>query len=335
MTTAIGVTRQLFKIRENPSKSDFIRVTDWRVEMMDHRKKSSGRSRGIGRRKLFFLSVTVLVAILAGCSADSKVEQPDTPVRIAWAAGAQLLVSDYQKQSVQFRDSQTLAVQRSLAIKGHPLAVGYAQGKVLVGNETTQCVEVYDSTSGVMLYTLGDGPGSIPLPNDLAIDEASGRVFVTDSSNKRVAVFSLDGPLLYSIMNRLLVQPISVVLDATAEHLYVGNLGLAPSTYGGNVLVFTSTGQFERSIAGDFTHPKGLTVDDAGHLYLVDAILGQVLVFDALVGQEIARLGIAPPYAGPHKMPFDSVFDGGSQRILVTDYLLGKIEAYAVTEATP
>lgn len=301
--------------------------------MMDSRKNYLGRSRGTGWRKPFF-SVAVLVAILAGC-ADSKVEQPDTPVRIAWAQGAQLLVSDYQKQSVQFRDSQTLTVQRSLAVKGHPLAVGYTQGKVLVGNETTQCVEVYDSTSGVMLYSLGDGPGSIPLPNDLAIDEASGRVFVTDSSNHRVEVFSLAGPLLYSITDRLLIQPTSVVLDAAGEHLYVGNLGLAPSTYGGNVLVFTVAGQFERSIAGDFTHPKGVTVDDAGHLYLVDAILGQVLVLDTLTGVEITKLGVEPPYGGPHKMPFDAVFDGGNQRILVTDYLLGKIETYAVTGGNP
>lgn len=306
--------------------------------MMENRKNSPGRSRGYGRGKLFFLSVAVLVASMAGCNAGSKVEQPDTPVRIAWAPGAQLLVSDYQKQSVRFRDSQTLTVQRSLAIQGHPLAVGYAQGKILVGNETTQCVEVYDSTSGALLYTLGAGPGSIPLPNDLAIDEASGRVFVTDSSNGRVAVFSLAGPLLYSITDRLLLQPTSVALDAAGEHLYVGNLGSEgtyPYTYGGNVLVFTVAGQFERSITGDFTHPKGLTVDAAGQLYLVDAILGQVLVLDTLTGVEITKLGIEPPYGGPHKMPFDAVFDGGNQRILVTDYLLGRIETYAVTRGNP
>lgn len=301
---------------------------------------------GIDRRKLFFLVSAILLLLLAGCEVSDPTapqpqppqSQPDTPVRISWAAGPQLLVSDYQKQSIQFRDSQTLALQRSLAIDGHPLAVGYASGKIFVGNETTQCVEVYDSTSGVKLYTLGAGPGSIPVPNDLAIDEASGRVFVADSSNRKVAVFSMDGPLLFTITDPLLIQPTSVVLDAAGEHLYVGNLGsegLPPQSYGGNVLVFTVAGQFERSIAGDFTHPKGLTVDAAGHLYLVDAILGQVLVFDTLTGLEISRLGVEPLYGGPHKMPFDAVYDGGRQRILVTDYLLGKIVAYAVTEVNP
>ena len=294
---------------------------------------------GIERRKIFFLAAAILLLLLAGCGGSDpsarppQPPQPDTPVRISWAAGPQLLVSDYQKQAIQFRDSQTLALQRSLAIDGHPLAVGYSSGKIFVGNETTQCVEVYDSTSGVKLYTLGDGPGSIPLPNDLAIDEASGRVFVADSSNKRVAVFSSAGPFLYSITDPALFQPVSVVLDTAGEHLYVGNLvngGFYP--YGDNVLVFTIAGQFERSIAGDFTHPKGLTVDADGHLYLVDAILGQVLVFDPLTGIEISRLGVEPLYGGPHKMPFDAIFDGGRQRILVTDYLLGKIEAYAVTE---
>lgn len=289
------------------------------------------------RRKLFFLSVSIFLTLLVGCSSDSnnRQPQPDTPVRIAWAAGEQFLVSDYQKQTVQFRDGQTLALQRSLAITGHPLAVGYASGKIFVGNETTQCVEVYDSTSGALLYTLGDGPGSIPLPNDLAIDEAAGRVFVTDSSNKRVEVFSSTGPLLYTITDPALIQPVSVVLDATGEQLYISDVGDGLNNLTGKVLVFTAAGQFERTITGEFTHPKGLTVDDAGHLYLVDALLGQVLVLDDLSGQEIARLGVEIPYAGPRKMPFDAVFDSARQRILVTDYLLGKIETYALTEVTP
>ena len=307
--------------------------------MTSKQKNYTIQRSGRGRGALCCLTVVALLSLLAGCvdSADNP-PAPDTPVRIAWGSGSQILISDYQKGAIHFRDSQTLALERSLVIKGHPLAVGYAQGKIFVGNETTQCVEVYDSTSGAKLYTLGDGPGSIPLPNDLAIDETSGRVFVTDSSGSRVAVFSLDGPLLYTITDSLLRQPISIVLDVAGEHLYVGNLGSegsTPNVYGGNVLVFTVAGQFERSIAGDFTHPKGLTADAAGHLYLVDAILGQVLVFDTLTGLEVARLGVVPSYGGQHKMPFDAVFDDGGQRILVTDYLLGKIETYAVTEVNP
>lgn len=306
--------------------------------MTEKRGNSPERSLGKGRSKDFILAVAALLALLAGCSADSRVEEPDTPVRIAWGAGEQLLVSDYQKEAVQFRDGQSLALQGSLAIAGHPLAVGASQGKIFVGNETTGCVEVYDRTNGVKLYTLGDGPGSIPIPNDLAIDEATGRVFVTDSSNKRVAVFSSAGPLLYTITDPALIQPISVALDATGEHLYVGNPGnteanLSPSA--ATVLVFSAAGQFERTISGEFVHPKGLTVDDAGHLYLADAIIGQVLVFAPLTGVEIARLGVAPPRTGPHKMPFDPLIDPGRRRILVSDYLLGKIETYPVTEVTP
>lgn len=307
--------------------------------MTSKQKNYTVQRSGRGCGALCYLIVIVLWSLLAGCvdSADSP-PAPDTPVRIAWASGSQILISDYQKGAIHFRDSQTLALERSLAIKGHPLAVGYAQGKIFVGNETTRCVEVYDSTSGAMLYALGGGPGSIPLPNDLAIDEASGRVFVADSSNKRVAVFSVDGPLLFTITDSHLVQPTSVILDAAGAHLYVGNLGsegVSPNVNGGNVLVFTAAGQFERSIAGKFTHPKGLTIDAAGHLYLVDALLGQVLVFDALAGLEITRLGEEPSYGGPHKMPFDVILDDGNQRILVTDYLLGKIETYAVTEVNP
>lgn len=288
------------------------------------------------------MMMAVLVLVAAGCGSEHGGDQGggsqggnqiSTPVRIALTDDHRLLASDYQAQTLLLFDSQTLTINRSLAVNGYPLAVGMHQGKIFVGNETKQCVEVYSSGTGEKLFDLGDGPGSIPVPNDLAIDTKYGRVFVVDSTAKRIAVFSVDGPLLYTITDPSLIRPTALALDESGAQLYVSDFGSRDFAPG--VLVFNYDGSYVRRITGAFSRPQGLAMDGSGHLFLADALLGQVLVFDRASGQEMQRLGSLGTYSGPHKLPLDVVFDGVSQKIFVTDYLAGRIEPFATAEIAP
>lgn len=288
-------------------------------------------------RALFITSLAILVLIGIGCSADHGDEQaaagqPITPVRLVLADNHRLLFSDYQAQTVQIVNSQTLARESEILVDGHPLAVGFYEENIFVGNETRQCVEVY-SSRGEKLFDLGDGPGSIPVPNDLAIDSVNGRVFVVDRNKRRIAVFSVDGSFLYDITDSGLIEPNGVALDTAGKQLFVSHCGTAG--YGAAVLVFDYDGAFVRSITGNFSWPQGLALDANNHLFVVDSLLGQVLVFDLLTGQEISRLGNLAEYAGPHKFPLDVAFDDVSQNILVTDFLLGEIESFSIAEIFP
>lgn len=272
------------------------------------------------------LVLSGLLLFLAGCGSGDESAETETPVRLIQTEDLQLLSSDYQSRSLKFYDPETLAVEEKIAVDGFPLAVGTTQGKIFVGNETSRCVEVYDR-AGRKLYVLGES-GSIPVPNDLAIDSKNGRVFVADSNNGRIAVFSVDGSLLFSITNPALVRPEAVVLDETNELLYVSDV----SGYG-KILVFTLEGNYQRSISGIFGKPQGLALDDGGgHLFVADALLGQVLTLDLATDQEVGRFGSQGSYAGPHKMPMDVVFDIGTKSIYVSDFLAERIDRYDTLE---
>lgn len=265
---------------------------------------------------------------------DSVADQSDTPVRLAFADNQSLLFSDYQARAIQTIDSQTLTTESSIPIDGNPLAVGFHEGKIFVGNETSGCVEVYNR-SGEKLYDLGDGPGSVPVPNDLAIDSENGRVYVVDSIAQRIAVFSVDGPFLYAISDPALIKPNAVALDEAADQLYISDCGSGGSRSEAAVLIFSADGGYVDKITGNFSWPQGLAYDGDTQLFLADVLLGQVLVFDLKTGQEIGRLGDTPTYAGPHKFPLDVVFEDVSRQIYVTDYLLGRIEQFSTAEIAP
>jgi DNA-binding beta-propeller fold protein YncE len=282
------------------------------------------------------LTLAGLIMLLAGCGSESdssRQNEPEaiTPVRITFDDDLQLLTSDYQSRTLQLFDNETLALISSFAVNGSPLAVGSYQGNLFVGNETNQCVEVYSRADGEKLFDLGEGPGSIPVPNDLAIDTKYNRVFVVDSTNKRIAVFSVDGPLVFSITDPALLRPTAIVLDETNELLYVSDFGSEV----GYILVFTYGGDYVRSIEGAFASPQGLALDDNDHLFMADALLGQVLAFDLTTDQEIYRFGDQGTYVGPHKMLLDLVFEPDSQQIYVTDHLSGQIEQFDTREMTP
>ena len=283
---------------------------------------------------LLLLSFAGLTLFLFGCSSGQGNSSQDstekaTPVRIALADDQTLLASDYQSQTLKLIDGTTLGALSSIAVNGSPLAVGVWQGKLFVGNETSQAVEVFSLADGKKLYDLGDGPGSIPVPNDLAIDAKYQRVFVVDSTNRRIAIFSVNGPLLSTITDTTMVRPIGLVLDEVNELLYVSDIE------GAAVLVFTYDGTYVRTIQGAFLRPQGLALDDRNHLFVADPLLGQVQVMNLTTGQEVHRFGNQGTYAGPHTMPLDVVYDPHSQGIYVTDYLTQRIDRFDTAEATP
>ena len=82
-----------------------------------------------------------------------------------------------------------------------PVAVAVHDGKLYVVNGAAHRVEVLDPHAGSLLLAFGEQgsvPGGLLYPSGIAID-ASGRVYVTDTLNGRVAVFTADGEYLRSI----------------------------------------------------------------------------------------------------------------------------------------
>jgi uncharacterized protein (TIGR03663 family) len=121
-------------------------------------------------------------------------------------------------------------------------------------------------------------------PRDVAVDE-EGRVYVSDTGNKRIRVYDADGNYLMDIGSAgselgMLDEPSGLAIDDANDLLYVAD------TWNQRVSVFTLDGtpQFAFDVRGwyeDLGNRPYLAIDDTRHLvYVTDPDAGRVLVYD-------------------------------------------------------
>nr|MCU0511723.1 NHL repeat-containing protein [Anaerolineae bacterium] len=192
-----------------------------------------------------------------------------------------------------------------------------AGGLVYVSDTGNKRVRVYRVDDGTAIYQRdigrgGSGQGELDEPNAVVIHPVDGRIFVADTWNRRVSVFSRDGAFLTSFPVRAWYNRESgslpyLALDAAREMLYVGD----PDA--GRVLVFNTAGEClgsfgsptaEAATDSSFTVVSGLALDDAGNVYVADAALNRVLKFTSFAMPGIltdagAPAGDGGPGTGP------------------------------------
>ncbi|HEY3374125.1 MAG TPA: hypothetical protein VGK02_03565 [Candidatus Aquicultor sp.] len=138
--------------------------------------------------------------------------------------------------------------------------------RVLVFDPTGKLKLEFGSTG--MTVRKGEYPGKFYFPNGLFIDRDK-KIFVADSNNRRVQVFSPEGKFLYIIETGGL--PRGIAID-DQNRLYVVD------ALGHNVTVYNKTSKDARSLAifgeqgtqfGQFLYPNGIALDKGGHRIFV------------------------------------------------------------------
>ena len=130
----------------------------------------------------------------------------------------------------------------------------------------------------------GSGPGELNSPTYLAF--AGGKLYVTDTLNARVQVFSSQGRHLMTVGTRglylgNLTHPKGVAVDPEG-HIYV------VESYYDHLLVFDDHGQFLLPIggtgksAGQFFLPAGVWTDRQNCVFIADSFNGRVMVLQYL-----------------------------------------------------
>jgi DNA-binding beta-propeller fold protein YncE len=283
------------------------------------------------------------------------------PVRITEGETGQLLVSDSVAGAVHIVDKQSARVLSTVTIEGRPVGIARLGKQIFVGNRDKQAVEVYelDPKRGKarMLRTLGPAAkgkkaGFFKNPTDIAIDPALGQVFVLDTGDQLVKVFDVAGNFITSFTPAVTGQPVTFVaaiaVDVARKEVLVSDQGIPYGTFGGpavaaRILIFNYTGVYLRQINGSgyvpssgdidetrFTRPQGLVADQAGHIFMVDAVLGELFVFDQnnIVDQDnvavVKRLG----GGGQLKGPTDVALDLPSGDVFVVNSKFRRLEVF-------
>ena len=124
----------------------------------------------------------------------------------------------------------------------------------------------------------GNGPGRFNEPYDVAVGPG-GKVYVTDTRNKRVQVFSKDGKFLSEFGKGVLEKPAGVEVDSDGN-IFVTDYDLDRvfkfSRKGKVVMKFGRPGMEE----GEFDSPSDVATDDDGNIYVADLYNHRVQKFD-------------------------------------------------------
>lgn len=138
----------------------------------------------------------------------------------------------------------------------------------------------------------GDYPGKFFFPNDVAVDK-DGHIFVADSNNRRVQVFSSSGKYLYTVETAGLPRGIYIdkknrlyVVDALGHDVSIYN---KTATNGAALVVFGSQGvDF-----GQLLYPNGIALSASeGRIYVANRENNRV---------EVWGWPVAPPATAPVK----------------------------------
>lgn len=228
----------------------------------------------------------------------------EIPIGIALGAKGEVLIADAGLGAVFRLDSAGVPVGSfGKGMLKHPtgLARDAVHGRVYVADTHLHQIKVFDD-AGNVLATLGSGqrsevPGEFNSPTHLAF--ANGKLYVADTLNARIQVLGITSP----------APGAGVVTQATGLEAKV-------------LQVFGRRGLF----VGDLIRPKGVTVDAAGNIYVVESYYDHLLVFNSQ-GEFLLPMGGAGGGMGQFSLPA-GVWSDQRGRIYVADMFNGRVVVF-------
>jgi hypothetical protein len=209
-----------------------------------------------------------------------------------------------------------------------------ANGLIYIGTNENLSVKILDTSYNV-IRSLGSGAGEFSLPRNIAIDEATGNVYVVDQIDQSIKVYTSSGTFVKKISDYPnLPQDVTIMNNK----IYVIDHPLITDKWGGtisgakvrvfdmdgNVLddeTFGSYGDQE----GQFVRPAGITSDTEGVLYISDSFHGVVMCFTA----DGTYLGAIQDASNPMVTPMGIAL-GEDRRLLVAALNTGSIHVFGL-----
>lgn len=287
--------------------------------------RSLTRPEDLGIRK----SVLQRLADLVFGASEVKLVRPMGVV----AVGPVLFVADPGAQAVHRFDPSDGRHDLIRAADGSalPSPIGLARdtdGTVYVTDSARRAV--YAIAPGAKTATAVALRAKLAQPTGIALDAASGRLFVADTSAHQVKVFARDGRLLATFGRRgagdgEFNYP-TLIWRSAQGRLYVTD------SLNFRVQIFDDDGNYVGKFGrpgdgtGDLARHKGVATDSFGHVYVVDALLPALQVFtdDGRLLLSIGGMGRAP---GEFWLPA-GIFIGDENTIYVADSYNRRVQIF-------
>jgi hypothetical protein len=239
-----------------------------------------------------------------------------------------------------------LVLKAEIKALNKPLGVAIdSQGRILVGNNGRNNIEVYDPATGELLAVFGEG--LIKMPTAITVDDL-GNIYVTDSLSNNVRVFDPTYALVRTIGQRGdgeggLDFPVDAEIIGLQE-IFVADQG------NDRIQVYDLEGNWLRSItfAGvdgqncnwftgvceipgmpPFTRLQALDTDSLGQLHVLDNFAAAVVIFDPADGTFLNAYGQYGTDAGSLRVPMD-VLVSAMGTALVTAGDSDRVEVLAI-----
>jgi hypothetical protein len=270
---------------------------------------------------------------------------PKFLTRIEVAANGNFYATDPRLGSLFILD-EFLVLQGEIKGLSKPLGVAVdMQGRILVGNDGRDNIEVYDPADGKLLAVFGGG--LVKMPTAITLDGA-GNIYVTDSQTDCVQVFDSAFNPVRTIGkggndDDTLTFPMDV--EIINQEIFVADQG------GDRVQVYDFNGDWVRSIAfagtdgqncnwftgvceipgaPPFTKVQALSKDALGRLHVLDNFAAAVMIFDPANDDEfLGSYGGYGDSAGTLWVPMDvKVLATGMA--IVTSGAGDRIEMFAI-----
>jgi len=259
----------------------------------------------------------------------------NAPTRVATDSSGNIYITDPIKGEVLVRAPNGRIVSR---VKGfnYPLSIAVEEGRIYVGDGVTGSVTAF-APDWQRLFLLGQGEGEFLMPNDIAIDSATGNVYVADSKADLVKVYSSSGEFLWSFGglgsgDGQFNFPVGIFINSTANEV------LVVDQFNFRIQIFDLNGNFlfcfgaQGNTPGKFNMPQDVWVDGQGRIYVTDTFEGRIQVLDrngAFIGY-IGEFGEGP---GQFRIPVDMVIDPFN-RLFVTSANNARMEVFGLDSFT-
>ena len=264
----------------------------------------------------------------------------DRPMAIAVGVAGEIFVADPGVQGVHKFDISGSSYQLIQRENGRALPSPVA---LAVGPDGE--VYVSDSLLGGLFVIETGAKEAVPLPlrvliaqpTGVALDPTTGRIYLVDTGDHKVKIFTRDGTFLKSFGRRGTADgefnfPTMIWRNQKGHFLITDSMNF-------RIQVFDENGQFlykfgePGSVTGTHAQPKGIATDREGHVYVVDSLFHTMQVFDPS-GTFLLNVGEQGQGEGEFWLP-TGIFIGEQNIIYVADSFNSRIQVFHYIGGNP